>query len=52
MLEDVITPGFVQDLEKRQGVVAWTASYKPKEEKTFALGFRVKYPKGRTVQGL
>jgi uncharacterized protein (TIGR02231 family) len=51
-LEDTTTPGFAEDNEKRQGVVTWSSTYQPKEEKTFTIGFRVKYPKGKTIQGL
>ncbi len=52
LLTDQTTPGFTDPEEKRQGVIAWTAPYNPKEEKTFTLSFRVKYPKDRQLQGL
>ncbi|MDP9128582.1 MAG: mucoidy inhibitor MuiA family protein [Pseudomonadota bacterium] len=52
LMEDVTTPGFKEDLEKRQGVIAWSETYAPKEEKTLILGFRVKYPKGSQITGL
>jgi uncharacterized protein (TIGR02231 family) len=52
LMEDQTTSGFVETQEKRQGVISWVGTYNPKEEKTFTLGFRVSYPKGRMVQGL
>lgn len=52
LLTDETTPGFVVADEKRQGSIAWTETYKAKEEKTYTLGFRVKYPKNTTLQGL
>jgi len=52
LLDDVTTQGFAKDTENRQGVITWSAQYQPKDEKTFVLGFRVKYPKNRQVMGL
>jgi uncharacterized protein (TIGR02231 family) len=52
VLDDETTAGSLQDTERRQGVIAWTDSYKSGEEKIYTLGFRVKYPKGQNIQGL
>jgi uncharacterized protein (TIGR02231 family) len=52
LVEDQTTPGYVPDPDKRQGVILWSSTCAPKEQKTYTLGFVVKYPKGRIVQGL
>ncbi len=52
LLDDVTTPGYEKDPENRQGVITWSSVYQPKEEKKFVIGFRVKYPKDRQINGL
>lgn len=52
LLEDSTTPGHAEDPDKRQGVITWSGTYQPKEEKTFTFGFQVKYPKDRQISGL
>ncbi len=52
LLDDKTSPGFVADSDKRQNVITWSSSLKPKEEQTYTLGFQVKYPKGRQILGL
>ncbi|MEJ0062864.1 MAG: mucoidy inhibitor MuiA family protein [Alphaproteobacteria bacterium] len=51
LLEDKTTRGFIKDEENRQGVLVWKGDYKPQEEKSFDVAFRVKYPKGSKVGG-
>jgi hypothetical protein len=41
-----------QDWEDRNGVVAWTASYAPNEERVIKFGYGVTYPEGTHVAGL
>jgi uncharacterized protein (TIGR02231 family) len=41
-----------QDWEDRKGVVAWTASYAPNEERVIKFGYGVTYPEGTHVAGL
>jgi uncharacterized protein (TIGR02231 family) len=52
LLDETTTPSYTKDPDNRQGVIAWTGTFNPKEEKTFALTFRVKYPKDKQVMGL
>jgi uncharacterized protein (TIGR02231 family) len=52
LLDDQTTQGYAKDTENRQGVITWSGSYKPQEEKTFTIGFRVRYPKDRQISGL
>ena len=52
LLDDLTTSGFAKDPDNRQGIITWSSLYQPKEEKTFTLGFRVKYPKDRQIMGL
>lgn len=52
LADDATTKGFVKDTEDRQGVIQWVADYPPQEEKTFTIGFDIKYPKSMQVQGL
>ncbi len=52
LIDDQTTPKYAEAEDKRQGVIVWEGAYNPKEEKTFLLGFRVSFPKGKTVQGL
>ncbi len=52
LLDNVTTPGYAKDPEGRQGVIAWTETFAPKQEKGFTLGFRAKYPKDKQVEGL
>lgn len=41
-----------QDWEDRKGVLAWTASYAPNEERVIKFGYGVTYPEGTHVAGL
>jgi uncharacterized protein (TIGR02231 family) len=41
-----------QDWQDRKGVVAWTASYAPNEERVIKFGYGVTYPEGTHVAGL
>jgi len=52
LLDNVTTPGYAPDTDKRQGVISWSGSYAPKQEKSFTLGFQVKYPKSKQLMGL
>jgi len=52
ILDDTTTPGYGKDLDNRQGIIVWSASLKPQEEKTYTIGFRVKYPKDGQLMGL
>lgn len=49
LMEDLTTKGYEKDPQDRQGVIRWTATYQPQEEKAFDTAFSVKYPKGSTV---
>lgn len=49
LLESATTQGFAKDDEDRQGVIMWKSEFKSQEEKAFDLGFKVKYPKNKTV---
>ena len=52
MINDETTPGYVKDPDNRQGVVVWETSCKSREEKIFDMSFRVKFPKGKQINGL
>ncbi|MDX2027301.1 MAG: mucoidy inhibitor MuiA family protein [Alphaproteobacteria bacterium] len=52
LLDSVTTKGYTKDLDTRQGVITWAGSYNPREEKTFTIGFVVKFPKDRQISGL
>jgi uncharacterized protein (TIGR02231 family) len=51
-LDDQTTPGSVPDPDKMQGVIEWNDTLKAGESKTYDTGWRVSYPKGKTLQGL
>lgn len=52
LMEDVTTAGYATDPDKRPGVIMWNVTLQPRQEKTFGLGFRLKFPKGQNVEGL
>ena len=52
LIEDKTSTGFVPDSDKRQNVITWSSALNPKEEKTYTIGFRVKYPKDRQLIGM
>ena len=52
IVDNETTAGFENDPDKRQGVILWSGTYKAKEEKTFTIGWRVQYPKGKQITGL
>jgi len=40
------------EVDKETGMLTWTADLKPNETRKFRLGYRVKYPKDRTLSNL
>jgi len=51
LLDEVTTAGYIKDPEDRQNVIQWIADYQPQEEKTYNIGFMVKYPKDQHITG-
>jgi len=49
---NVTTGGYGKDPDNRQGIIVWSEKLKPQEEKTYILGFEVKFPKDRQLTGL
>ena len=45
------TPATETDVEDRRGVLAWTYTYKPGEEREIAFGYAVQYPEKVNVPG-
>jgi len=37
------------EIDKETGILTWTANLKPNETRKFRIGYRVKYPKGKTL---
>ena len=52
LVEDLTTKDFIKDPENRLGVILWKPVLKLSDEKSFTLGFKVKYPKGSPINGL
>lgn len=52
LVDEETTQGYNKDPEDRQGIITWSGTYDAKQEKTFNLGLRVKYPKGKQITGL
>ncbi len=50
--EEGTTAGYAKDPDNRQGVVTWAVNLAPQEEKSVSLSFRIRYPKGKQINGL
>ena len=46
----VSTPPTVRDLRDRRGVMEWTFEAKPGESRDVKFGWRLRWPKDKTVQ--
>ncbi len=52
LLTDSTTPNYAKDPDNRPNIILWSETLKSQEEKTYTLGFRVNYPKGKQLIGL
>lgn len=52
VINEDTTPGYTETQDKVQGTLVWSETFKPNEEKVYTLGFRVKFPKGRLLNGM
>ena len=45
------TPATRTDIDERRGIMAWDFEYKPGEEKSILLNYRLNWPKGEQITG-
>ena len=52
ILKTVTTQSYKKDFDKIKGLMRWNATLAPKEQKDIKLGWRVVWPKDKTLNGL
>ncbi|MBL4589469.1 MAG: mucoidy inhibitor MuiA family protein [Alphaproteobacteria bacterium] len=52
ILKTVTTQGYKNDFDKIKGLMRWNTTLAPKEQKDIKLGWRVIWPKDKTISGL
>ncbi len=52
ILKNQTTAGYEKDAENIKGLLRWTMSLKPQEKSELALGWKLKWPKDKSLSGL
>lgn len=52
IIKDKTTAGYKSDLDDIKGLTRWAGIYKPQQETSVMLGWRVSWPKGQSISGL
>ncbi|MCK5296993.1 MAG: mucoidy inhibitor MuiA family protein [Alphaproteobacteria bacterium] len=52
ILDEYTTPKYERNYEDKTGVLSWDFEYQPKEKKNIDLGYSIRYPKDKRIDGI